>query len=157
MSTTADTIDMNTQARAVDEVGIFLPPAARKTLGKAVDMLEGAEVQVDDFIRAMLSIGESVIGQGLDWTVYNLEALINKLYDLGVMEFLGDINSFARDGAEIGIQLGLNALKAMTPADVAKIIGLAVIAFAAPNLLLLNGPEFLEIAVELLTKLWNLP
>ena len=155
--TATKTIDINPRERAIDEIGTFLPPSARAALGKLFDMLESANVQVDDFLRTLLGIGESVIEQGLDWTIDGGEALVSKLYEIGVMDTLGNINPFLRDGAEIGLQLGMNTLKALTAADVAKILGVVVVAFAAPNLLLLNGPEFLEIVVELLTKLWHLP
>lgn len=145
------------QPRAIEEIGIFLPPPARVTLVKAVDLLESANVEVDKFIEYVLHIGDTVIGGGLEWSVDRAEALIDLIYTSGTMEKLGSINPFLRDGAEIGIQLGLNTLKSLTPADVAKIVGLAIIAFTVPNLLLLNGPDFLDIVVQLLTKLWNLP
>lgn len=144
-------------ARAIDDIGVFLPPPARDLLGKAVEMLESNDLHIDEFLRMMLGVGESVIEQGLDATVGSLELLVEKIYAGGVMEKLGDVNPFIRDGAEIGIQISLNTLKAMTAGDVAKIVGLVVIAVALPNLLLLNGPEFLSMAVELGSKLWNLP
>lgn len=144
-------------ASVIDDIGIFLPPSARKILSKAVEMLESNDLKVDEFLRMMLSIGENVVEQGLTSTVDGLEALVEKIYKAGIMEKLGDINPFLRDGAEIGIQVSLNTLKAMTPADVAKLVGLIVVAFAVPNLLVLNGPEFLTMAVDLGSKLWNLP
>ena len=144
-------------ARAIDDIGVFLPPPARDLLGKAVEMLESNDLHIDEFLRMMLGVGESVIEQGLDATVGSLELLVEKIYAGGVMEKLGDVNPFIRDGAEIGIQISLNTLKAMTAGDVAKIVGLIVVAVALPNLLLLNGPEFLSMAVELGSKLWNLP
>ncbi len=122
--------------RAIDDIGVFLPPPARDLLGKAVEMLESRDLQVDDFLRAML---------------------VEKVYAAGVMEKLGDINSFLRDGVEIGIQVSLNTLKAMTAADVAKIVGLIVIAVAVPNLLVLNGPDFISMVLDLGMKLWHLP
>ena len=144
-------------ASVIDDIGIFLPPSARKILSKAVEMLESNDLKVDEFLRMMLSIGENVVEQGLTSTVDGLEALVEKIYKAGIMEKLGDISPFLRDGAEIGIQVSLNTLKAMTPADVAKLVGLIVVAFAVPNLLVLNGPEFLTMAVDLGSKLWNLP
>lgn len=155
--TATKTIDIHPQDRALDELGMFLPPSARAALGKLFDMLESANLQVDDFLRALLGVGESVIEQGLDWTIDGGEALVAKLYEVGVMDTLGNINPFLRDGAEIGLQLGMNTLKALTPADVAKILGVVIVAVAAPNLLLVNGPEFIEVVVELFTKLWHLP
>ncbi len=143
--------------RAIDDIGVFLPPPARDLLGKAVEMLESRDLQVDDFLRAMLGVGESVIEQGLDSTVEGIEVLVEKVYAAGVMEKLGDINSFLRDGVEIGIQVSLNTLKAMTAADVAKIVGLIVIAVAVPNLLVLNGPDFISMVLDLGMKLWHLP
>lgn len=144
-------------ARAIDDIGVFLPPSARDLLGKAVEMLESNDLHIDEFLRMMLGVGESVIEQGLDATVGSLELLVEKIYAGGVMEKLGDVNPFIRDGAEIGIQISLNTLKAMTAGDVAKIVGLIVIAVTLPNLLVLNGPEFLSMAMDLGSKLWNLP
>lgn len=141
----------------IDDIGVFLPPAARLTLGKAVEMLESRQIHAEAFLRSMLAIGESVIEQGLDATIDGLELLVEKIYQRGIMEKLGEVNPFLRDGAEIGIQVSLNTLKAMTAADVAKLIGLIVIAVALPNLLLVNGAEFINIALTLATKLWNLP
>ena len=144
-------------ASVIDDIGIFLPPSARKILSKAVEMLESNDLKVEEFLRMMLSLGENVVEQGLLSTVDGLEALVEKVYQAGIMEKLGDLNPFLRDGAEIGIQVALNTLKAMTPADVAKLVGLIIVAVAVPNLLVLNGPEFLTIAVDLGAKLWNLP
>lgn len=141
----------------LDDVGMFLPPPAQKILKKAFDMLESKDLKVDEFLRMMLSIGEGVIEQGLDFTVDGLESLVGKVYKAGIMEKLGDINPFIRDGAEIGIQIGLNTLKAMTASDVAKVIGLIVVAVALPNLFVTNGAEFMGLVAELAMKLWNLP
>ncbi|MEM1346947.1 MAG: hypothetical protein AAGI01_00220 [Myxococcota bacterium] len=156
MSAAPRTIDI-TPDRPVDELLVFLPPATRRLVLRVVDMLEGANVHVDEIVAGLLEVGESILGSGLDATVDGLEALVERIYEAGWMEALGSVHPFLRDGAEIGIQLGLNTLKAMTPGDLAKIIGLAVIAAVVPNLLVANGPEFLELAVALVTKLWHLP
>lgn len=148
---------MSAENRAIDELGIFLPPATREILGRLVDRLESANLHVDELVGTLLAVGESWIAQGLDFTIQGSESLLARVYELGWMDALGDINPFLRDGAEIGLELALNTLKAMTPADVAKILGVIVVALAAPNLLLLNGAEFVDIASQLLTKLWNLP
>ena len=156
MSAAPRTIDI-TPDRPVDELLVFLPPATRRLVLRVVDMLEGANVHVDEIVAGLLEVGESILGSGLDATVDGLEALVERIYEAGWMEALGSVHPFLRDGAEIGIQLGLNTLKAMPPGDLAKIIGLAVIAAVVPNLLVANGPEFLELAVALVTKLWHLP
>lgn len=152
---TTQTIDI-TPDRAADTIATFLPPGVRAAFLKLVGTLEGADVQVDVVLRQILDLGESILAAGLDATVDGLEAVIEQLYELGLMDRLGQLNSFARDGAEIGIHVTVNALKALTPADVAKILGVALILWLAPNVLVLNGAEFLPMAAELASKMWNL-
>jgi hypothetical protein len=151
----AATIDI-TPKSPIEEIAIFLPPAARSALGKAAELLEGQDVPVDAVVTALMGVGDATIGRGLDATIGGLEELASYLYTSGIMDRLGQINSFLRDGAEIGIQVSLNALKALTPGDVAKIVGVALIAWLAPQILLVSGPEFVDVAFEILGKLWNM-
>jgi hypothetical protein len=143
--------------RAVESIGIFLPLTAKALLEQAARLLSKADVDVDAFVATVLGIGESLLGRGLEWTTEGAEIAVERLYEAGVLKRLGLINSFLRDGAEIGIQLFLNTLKALEPADVAKFVAIALIAWMAPNLLLLNGGEFLQILGGLALKVWNLP
>ena len=151
----AATIDI-TPNSPIEDLAIFLPPAARSALGKAATLLEGQDVPVDAVVSALMGVGDAVIGRGLDSTIGGLEGLASFLYTSGIMDRLGQINSFLRDGAEIGIQISLNALKSLTPGDVAKIVGIALIAWLTPQLLLVSGPEFVDVAFEILGKLWNM-
>ena len=151
----AATIDI-TPNSPIEDLAIFLPPAARSALGKAATLLEGQDVPVDAVVSALMGVGDAVISRGLDSTIGGLEELAALLYTSGIMDKLGQINSFLRDGAEIGIQISLNALKALTPGDVAKLVGIALIAWLAPQLLIVSGPEFIDVAFELLGKLWNM-
>ncbi len=151
----AATIDIAPNS-PIEDLAIFLPPAARSALGKAATLLEGQDVPVDAVVSALMGVGDAVIGRGLDSTIGGLEDLASLLYTSGIMDKLGQINSFLRDGAEIGIQISLNALKALTPGDVAKLVGIALIAWLAPQLLIVSGPEFIDVAFELLGKLWNM-
>ena len=144
-------------ASPLDELLVFLPPGARQALQGAIKLLEGAHVDIEALTTQLFVVAESVLDSALRGTTDALERAIEQLYERGVMERLGDLNSFARDGAEIGVQLGLNTLKAMTPGDLAKLLGLGLVAWLAPQLLVLNAPAFAQIIMELLTKLWNLP
>jgi hypothetical protein len=142
---------------AVESIGVFLPPAARVLLEQAAGLLSKADVDVEAFLATVLGIGEAIIERGLEATTDGAEAAVERLYAAGVIERLGRINSFVRDGAEIGIQLFLNTLKALTAADVAKFVALALIVWMAPNLLWSNGGEYLKVLSELALKVWNLP
>lgn len=151
----AATIDIAPKS-PIEELAIFLPPAAREALGKAASLLERQDVPVDAVVSALMGVGEATIGRGLDSTVSGLEEMASLLYTSGLMDRIGQINSFLRDGAEIGLQITLNALKMLTPGDVAKIVGIALIAWLTPQLLIVSGPEFVDVAFEILGKLWNM-
>ncbi len=154
---TAATLDANTPPRSLDDIAVFLPHVAREALQQAVKLLSQADLDLNVYIGKLLTVGESLIERGLDTTIDASEALIERLYQAGVMERLGNLNAFLRDGAEIGIQVSLNTLKALEPSDVAIILGIVLVAWLAPNLLLSNSAEFLAMGSTLLTKLWNLP
>jgi hypothetical protein len=154
--TTAQAIQDDAQS-ALDAVSIFLPPAALKILESAASLLARADIDVNAFIATVLGLGEEIIERGLELSTENAERLVEKIYEAGVITRLGKINSFLRDGAEIGIQLGLNTLKALEPADVAKLLAIALIAWMAPNILLVNGPELFSVLSTLVLKVWNLP
>ena len=143
--------------RAIDDIGVFLPPPARALLHSTAELLESRNVHVDELLARALALGEAMVERGLDAVIEAIEALLERVYKAGAMERIGDLNPFLRDGAEIGVQIALNTLKAMTAADVAKIAGLIVIAVTMPNLLVLNGPEFLSMITALGAKLWHLP
>jgi hypothetical protein len=134
-----------------------LPPTAKALLEKAAQLLSKVDVDVDAFVATVLGIGESLLERGLDWTTEGAEIAVERLYAAKVLDRLGKVNSFLRDGAEIGIQLFLNTLKALEPEDVAKFAAIALIVWMAPNLLLVNGGEFLQILSTLALKVWNLP
>ena len=154
MSTAAATTD---DRRALDDLSMFLPPTARRAIDKVAHILEhSANVPVDEAVTTLMELGEQLIGGGLDATVDGLEALVARAYEAGWMERLGGMSAFLRDGVEIGLQVAINALKSLTPADVAKIVGIALIAAVAPSLLLTNGPEFIDTATSLALKLWHL-
>ena len=144
-------------SRPIDAFTPFLPLPAKLAISKASDLLQGSQVPVDDVLAHLLRAGEAVIQTGLTQTIDTLEMLVAKLYDTGLIAQMGSLNSFLRDGFEIGLQLVLNTLKALTPADVAKILGIALIALTAPNLILLNGHDYLAMVTSLALKLWNLP
>lgn len=151
---------MNTPAHAqsgIETVSLFLPIGAKQAFIKTSTVLQSGNVPIEQMIQQSLSFGESLVEYGLDKIVEVSEALIEQLYTQGVMEKIGDINAFARDGLEIGIQLSLNTLKALEPADVAKIVAIGLLAWLAPNALLLNAPDFLAMAMDVATKIWHLP
>ena len=154
---TAATLDETRHQRSIDDIAIFLPHVAREALQQAVKLLGQADLDLNAYISKLLTVGEALIERGLDTTIDASEALIERLYQAGVMERLGNLNAFLRDGAEIGIQVSLNTLKALEPSDVAILLGIVLVAWLAPNLLLLNSSEFLAIGSTLLAKLWNLP
>ena len=143
--------------RPLDAFAPFLPPPAKLAIFKAADLLEATHIPVDDLLSHLLLAGESILHAGLSQTVETLETLVATLYDTGLIAQLGSLNSFLRDGFEIGLQLLLNTLKALTPADVAKILGLTLIALTAPNMILLGAPDYLDMITTLALKLWNLP
>lgn len=144
-------------AEHIEQIAALLPVGARQTLLKVVDLLHQSNIQVDDLVASLMGLGESLIERGLDASIETIERLVELLYENGVMYRLGCINPFLRDGAEMGIQVGLNTLKAMTPGDVAKLTAVILVIAVAPNLLLVNGAAYLAIAAELLEKLWHLP
>lgn len=144
-------------AEHIEQIAALLPVGARQTLLKIVDLLQQSNIQVDEVVGSLLHLGESLIERGLDASIETIERLVELLYEAGIMYRLGTLNPFLRDGAEMGIQVGLNALKAMTPTDVAKLTALILVIAIAPNLLILNGAAYLAIAAELLEKLWHLP
>lgn len=141
----------------IDQISMFLPATARATFSAAAKMLEKADVDLEAFFGQLLTTAEALIQSGLELTTEGAERALESVYDAGFMERIGQINPFLRDGLEIGVQLGLNTLKAMTPADVAKIIGVLLVAWLAPNVFVLNAAAFSDLAMDLLTKLWNLP
>lgn len=141
----------------IDQISMFLPASVRATFNAAAKMLDKADVDLEAFFGQLLTTAEAIIQGGLDMTTDGAERALESVYDAGIMERIGRINPFLRDGLEIGVQLGLNTLKAMTPADVAKIIGVLLVAWLAPNIFVLNAAAFSELGIELLTKLWNLP
>lgn len=145
------------QSATIDQISMFLPATVRATFNAAAKMLDKADVDLEAFFGQLLTTAEALIQGGLDMTTDGAERALESIYDAGIMERLGRINPFLRDGLEIGVQLGLNTLKAMTPADVAKIIGVLLVAWLAPNVFVLNAAAFSELGIELLTKLWNLP
>lgn len=153
----ATTATQTETQRLVAQLSMFLPTPAAAALKSAIKMLERTDLDLEAFFTQLFTVAEAVIQRGLDSTTDGVERAIEALYDHGVMERIGHINPFLRDGAEIGIQLGVNTLKSLTPADVAKIIGLILVIWLAPNVLMLNAASFFELGTELATKLWNLP
>lgn len=152
---------MNTPAanatQGIETISTFLPIGAKQAFIKTSTTLQSGNVPVEQMIQQSLAFGDALVEQGLDKVVELYEILVEQLYELGIMEKIGDINSFARDGLEIGIQLSLNTLKALEPADVAKIVAIGLLAWLAPNALLLNAPDFLSMGMEIATKIWHLP
>lgn len=146
-----------TPDRMLDDILLFFPPGIKAAVLKIVSILEHADVRVDGYVDAVAELGSNIITSGLDSTIDGLERMIESIYERGWMDSVGNVNAFARDGLEIGIELTLNLLKALTPGDVAKVIGLVLVLWLAPNLLWLNGAAFLEIVTELGTRLWMLP
>lgn len=150
---------MNAPAAAhpIESIALFLPVGAKQAFVKTSELLQDNNVPIEQGLSQALSFGGLLIEQGLDTVITVLEMLVEQLYDRGVMERIGDINSFARDGVEIVMQLGLNTLKAMEPQDVASIVGLALLAWLSPNLLLLNSPDVVALVSELALKWWHMP
>lgn len=150
---------MNASATAhpVESIALFLPIGAKQAFIKTSALLQDQNIPIEQSLARALAFGATLIEQGLDTVITVLEMFIEQLYDQGLMERIGDINSFARDGVEIVMQLGLNTLKAMEPEDVASIAGLAMLAWLSPNLLLLNSPDVIALVTELGLKWWNMP
>jgi hypothetical protein len=150
---------MNASAttHSIESVALFLPMGAKQAFVKTSEVLQNNNVPIEQSLEQALSFGATLIEQGLDSVITLLEMLIEQLYDFGVMEQIGYINSFARDGVEIVMQLGLNTLKAMEPEDVAAIAGLTMLAWLSPNLLVLNSPDVIELVSELALKWWHMP
>ena len=152
----AATIDI-TPDKTAKKIAVFLPLGVRGSFLKLVELLESSNIEVEALLNQIVDLGESIIQSGLDATIDGIEIAVEQLYEWGVMSKLGQINSFAQDGAEMGIQVVLNALKSLTPADVAKILGIALVLWLAPNVLVVGAPEFAGMVAEIAGKIWNMP
>ena len=116
-------------------------PSLTTIFPRAERLADAAGVDSGRWLEAIERRVEAVIEAGLDRLIERLEVLAAALHESGIFAWLDRVHPLLRDGAQIGVEITILALKRIDPAIVVEGALLLVASSIAPHLLVTEAPE----------------
>jgi hypothetical protein len=140
---------------AIERVGEFLPPELQGPFENTVSQLEKLGLEVEPIFETATEFGEAVLNEGLDVAREYVNDLGQLIAETGVLERVGEFAPALQKAFEAAGRAIVGGLENVNAGDVATLLGIALIAYLAPEAFAVNPKHFIGKVNEISTRVLN--
>lgn len=133
----------------LEEVKGFFPDELSEPLEEFVGQLEDLGLEIEPHLDAAVEFGEAVLEEGLDIAREYLDEIGTLIDESGMLEKFGEFAPVLQEALEAAGRAVMGGLENVEAADVARLLGIGMLAYLKPRLLVHEADGYLNEVEEM--------